>query len=312
MFLKRMWFILCSLLSMELFLNAATENERRFDVQIAQGVGYIENRGEIHQHFYNVFPNITLKKALVCSAIILISLTVYYSDYATYFSFVSNALTPTPEGQKPIDMEVNNIPEVYPDVPKQIQSLINLSKQGHKKHQFELGLEYYTGKNIAQNYQQACKWFLEAAEQGDTNAQNNLAACYSSGNGVAQNYAEAFKWYETAAEAGHPVGQYNLGRAYSKGRGVKQNIGKAIEWWIESAIQGNKESHVALMDLVELKKINEVSPVNSKSFLKLVEWYEKLVKSGDLDAQVNLANCYSYGLGVSRNLTKAFELYSPR
>ena len=40
------------------------------------------------------------------------------------------------------------------------------------------------------------------AEQGDAMAQYNLGVCYYNGEGVAQNYAEAVKWWSKAAEQG--------------------------------------------------------------------------------------------------------------
>ena len=45
---------------------------------------------------------------------------------------------------------------------------------------------YYKGEGVAQDYQEAVKWYRLAAEQGDEDAQNNLAVMYQNGTGVAQ------------------------------------------------------------------------------------------------------------------------------
>jgi TPR repeat protein len=47
------------------------------------------------------------------------------------------------------------------------------------------------------------KWFRKAAEQGHAPAQYNLGVCYYYGNGVPQNYREAVRWIRKAAEQGH-------------------------------------------------------------------------------------------------------------
>jgi TPR repeat protein len=57
----------------------------------------------------------------------------------------------------------------------------------------------------------AVKWYRKAAEQGDVKAQANLGLCYYNGKGVGQNYKEAARWCLKAAEMGHAKAQYNLG-----------------------------------------------------------------------------------------------------
>ena len=42
----------------------------------------------------------------------------------------------------------------------------------------------------------------ELAEQGDALAQNNLGVAYANGEGVAEDDEEAVKWYRKAAEQG--------------------------------------------------------------------------------------------------------------
>ena len=51
---------------------------------------------------------------------------------------------------------------------------------------------------------------LQLAEQGNADAQYNLGVMYYNGRGVRQDYAEAVKWYRQAAEQGYPQAQYNF------------------------------------------------------------------------------------------------------
>ena len=65
---------------------------------------------------------------------------------------------------------------------------------------------------------------ISQAEQGNAIAQANLGGMYRKGRGVEQDYEEAVKWYRQAAEQGHAIAQTNLGWMYRKGRGVEQDV----------------------------------------------------------------------------------------
>jgi uncharacterized protein len=74
------------------------------------------------------------------------------------------------------------------------------------------------------------KWYRMAAEQGLAQAQNNLGVAYYKGEGVPQDYAESMKWYRMAAEQGHAGAQCILGISYSDGQGVPQDYLLAYFW----------------------------------------------------------------------------------
>ena len=46
------------------------------------------------------------------------------------------------------------------------------------------------------------KWWHKSAEQGYASAQYNLGLCYYYGDGVVENYTEAVKWIREAAKQG--------------------------------------------------------------------------------------------------------------
>ena len=76
------------------------------------------------------------------------------------------------------------------------------------------------------------------AEQGDAEAQYNLGMLYYEGHGVRQDYATARHWWEQAAAQGTALAQYRLGVLYQKGRGVPQDDATAREWFEKAAAQG--------------------------------------------------------------------------
>ena len=96
--------------------------------------------------------------------------------------------------------------------------------------QNDLGVAYYQGQGVAQDYVEAVQWFRMAAEQGHADAQYNLSVAYRDGQGVAQDYVEAVRWFRMAAEQGFVLAQSNLGVMYADGRGVPQDYVQAYKW----------------------------------------------------------------------------------
>ena len=81
------------------------------------------------------------------------------------------------------------------------------AEQGDAYAQACLGICYYRGTGVEQNYGEAVNWCRKAAERGDADAQAVLGNCYYHGTGVEQNYGEAVNWYRKAAEQGHAGAQ---------------------------------------------------------------------------------------------------------
>ncbi|EKO3583900.1 sel1 repeat family protein [Vibrio metschnikovii] len=116
------------------------------------------------------------------------------------------------------------------------------AEQGYSDAQFVLGLMYYDGEWIPQNYQQAMFWYRKAAEQGHSDAQFNLGFMYYDGEWIPQNYQQAMFWYRKAAEQGHSNAQFNLGFMYGLGKGVPQNYQQAYAWFFVAFINGNSKA----------------------------------------------------------------------
>jgi TPR repeat protein len=76
------------------------------------------------------------------------------------------------------------------------------AKEGYVRAQVRLGLMYYNGDGVEQDYAEAVRWFRAAAEQGRASAQFSLGLMYEDGKGVLQNYAIAHMWYNIAAANG--------------------------------------------------------------------------------------------------------------
>jgi TPR repeat protein len=115
------------------------------------------------------------------------------------------------------------------------------AETGDAQSQYELGNIYFFGEGVAQNDQEALKWYRLASEQGLAAAQYNLGGIYNFGAGVVENDREAVKWYRLAAEQGDASAQAHLGWMYLQGKGVVQNYQKAY-MWLSIAVAGGDTS----------------------------------------------------------------------
>lgn len=82
-------------------------------------------------------------------------------------------------------------------------------------------------------------------------AQYNVGLRYFTGNGVEQNFVNAAEFYQMAAAQGFPLAESNLARMYYEGRGVKPNIEKAEQLWRKLADRGGpigKDAEKCLQD----------------------------------------------------------------
>ena len=120
----------------------------------------------------------------------------------------------------------------------EMETLRACAEQGYVYSQHQLGLNYYIGGELAQDYSEAFKWFLLAAEQELAESQYALGIMYENGQGVSQDDAEAFKWYTLASQRGSVEALYSIGLLYANGKGVEQNYVYAYMFWKMASERG--------------------------------------------------------------------------
>ena len=166
-----------------------------------------------------------------------------------------------------------------------------------------LGKMYYEGTGVAQNYNEAFKWFQKAADKGIDDACAYLGKMYYEGTGVAQNYNEAFKCFQKAADNG-VTGAYTwLGVMYYDGQGVAQNYEKAFLWTKKAAENGAANAYVG----VGVMYCNGQGVV--QNYNEAFKWYQKAADNGAADAYVGLGVMYCKGQGVAKNSNEAFKWF---
>ena len=194
------------------------------------------------------------------------------------------------------DIPSNNPRQV---IQREIENLRTLAKKKNTHAQVNLGMMYYKGEGVSQNFETAFYWFKQAAEKGDAEAQGHLGMMYYKGEGVSQNFETAFYWFKQAAEKGHPEAQFNLGMMYYKGEGVSQNFETAFYWFKQAAEKGNVNAQVNL----GMMYYNGYGI--SQNFEMAAHWYTKAAEQGHAPAQYMLGFMYYEGYGVTKNFERA-------
>ena len=170
--------------------------------------------------------------------------------------------------------------------------------------QHNLGLLYFHGRGVAQNYQQAAAWFQKAANQGHADAQLFLASMYAEGIGVAQDRQQAAAWFQKAAEQGHAKAQVYLGSMYRTGDGVKRNYQQALAWYRKAANQGDADAQFYL------GLMYRTGEGVKRNYQQALAWYRKAADQGQADAQNELGIMYAAGEGVAKNDQQAIEWFN--
>jgi TPR repeat protein len=142
-----------------------------------------------------------------------------------------------------------------------LREITPLAKAGNPDAQHLLGLMYYMGRGVPQDYKQALEWHRKAALQGKADAQYVVGAMYYTGNAVIQDQKQAVVWFRKAAEQGHPDAQQVLGLMYRYHMGgMPQDNVIAYMLWNLAAANGSSnamEQRAAVVKSMTQEQIEE-------------------------------------------------------
>ena len=118
---------------------------------------------------------------------------------------------------------------------------------------------------------------IELAEDGDEDMMEQLAMTYLNGDDeVEVDPEKAVYWFTRLAELNNAAAQFNLGLHCAKGFGIERSFEKAV-YWLEQAAENGDEDAPGLIE--KLKKAVAA---------------EKIVSTGDAQAQADLAEVYMF------------------
>jgi TPR repeat protein len=147
------------------------------------------------------------------------------------------------------------------------KEILPLAKAGNTDAEHLLGLMYYMGRGVPQDYKQALAWHRKAAMKGKADAQYVVGAMYYTGNAVIQDHKEAVTWFRKAAEQGHAEAQQVLGLMYRYHiGGMPQDNVIAYMLWNLAAASGNAnaaEQRAAVARNMSQEQIEEGQALSS-------------------------------------------------
>lgn len=121
----------------------------------------------------------------------------------------------------------------------------------------KLGDAYNYGYGVAQNNNEAIKWYLRAIKQGDSLARSNLSMLYlsngrkhSAGEGVPQDYTKALSWYRKSADLDNSAADIAIGEIFEHGKGVPRNL-KSARLWYNRAVRDGREYALSALERVD-------------------------------------------------------------
>lgn len=173
--------------------------------------------------------------------------------------------------------------------------LLKSANEGNAQSQFELGLIYYQGKEIAKNYDNAFSWFSKASQNNHPGSSFYLGIMYMDGNGTDKDCAQSLKYYKKAASANVPDASYNLSVLYSKGECVTKNMETSHYWLLQSAENGFPPAqYYAGLRYFSGKQVK-------KDFYEAYRWIKLAAEGGYEESFATLGVMYYFGWGTTQN-----------
>ena len=169
--------------------------------------------------------------------------------------------------------------------------------QGNAEAQYELGVCYRDGVEIAKNSAKAKEWFEKAVAQNNHNAEYALAAenaraAKDGGDEIKKDVIELLK---KAVAANHVQAKTLLGKFLYRGKGVDEDYERAVKLWEEAMQSGDLEANYCLGDYYYTGR----GLFNSgKDQEKAMKMWEEAAKAGNVSAALRLGIIYAKGSGL--------------
>ena len=116
------------------------------------------------------------------------------------------------------------------------------AEKGNADAMYALGKSFPSGPELTEEDFIAREWLVKAAEKGNVQAMSTYATFLGVGCSFRYNPWESTKWYLRAAKKGHVNSMYYIGYNYLFGVGARPNEEKGLEWLKKAAAQGCRKA----------------------------------------------------------------------
>jgi TPR repeat protein len=182
------------------------------------------------------------------------------------------------------------------------------AKLGITEAIYKVGYMYLVGRGIKQDCIKAYKHISKAAERNHPDAKSLLVAPIKE-TLKNMDYPKVLKMFETVTLKKIASLEYNIGCFYENGFGnhesqitVEENFLKAMEWYHLAAKKNNPKAIHKLGVLYQTEKLGQNYSVAAR-------YYKMGVELAHLDSFYELAQLYLVGMGVTKDVEMAFNLF---
>jgi len=151
----------------------------------------------------------------------------------------------------------------------------------------------------------AAQWFRRASEQNLGSAQYNLAMMVLRGELGEPDENEALELLRKAAALGHEAADMAIGRIYLADIENPEQALLATEIFQRLAEDGHADAQVTLGMIYTFGQGNVAQDFDEGRF-----WLKLASNQRSGPARLNLGNIYAQGIGVERDLVRAYAWYS--
>lgn len=156
----------------------------------------------------------------------------------------------------------------------------------------------------------AMKYLKRAIRLGSATAMNLMGVVYYEGVLVPQDYKKAMYWYKKAADAGEIISMTNLGYCYYYGRDTAVDMKKAYQYYSKAALFGDRGALYKVGDMyLNGYFVKKDEAVAFHLYLRCYQSFDEIEDANDEDVCsgvcLRLARCLYEGTGVDKNLDAA-------
>ncbi len=167
----------------------------------------------------------------------------------------------------------------------------------------DLGLMFYDGREVAQDWERASFYFKEACDKNNSGGCYNLATVYANGSGVTKDPSFAAEIYEKGCDMGNAPCCYALADARIKGEGMEKDAPRAAVLFRKACENGSPKGCSRLGDLMGEGEGVDLDRTGALGF------YERACNGGEVETCDELAEKYELGKLGDADGTLAVRFY---
>ena len=158
-----------------------------------------------------------------------------------------------------------------------------------------------------ENYKKTVKDLFYLADRNHTNGLRVLGMYYYRGFGVPQDYREALKYHLKAAERGSVDSMSDAAHMFSSAEGVwPYDYESALDWGKKAGLKGNVKAQKLVGSLYD-KKFEKTKDGKDRNYS--YAWYNLAASSGDEEAKKWIKNCFILPLDLIKAQALSTDLY---